>query len=238
MRECQLISFILDPRDTVSISKTDRTYTSYLFIQLHTNSLLYILPSFSIDTHILNMSVPNHQSNYGSLHDSVVPVARNMDRNIPPPGTADWNNGLCDCFSHKDCGLMCCCQFSFCSICLWSSTVSQSGLTVFSVETPNSLCWATMGISMFTGYCFGPCIWNSSVRQELAKQNGIDESQCNSVALACCCHLCSMMQMTNEIMIRKNLTFGCASAEPDTKHQQQNGYSAQVVYGTEVTVSK
>jgi hypothetical protein len=53
------------------------------------------------------------------------------------------------------------------------------------------------------------------MRQELAKNVGIDETPMASMAQAMCCTCCSTLQMTHEIMTRKNLKFGCATVEAD-----------------------
>ena len=53
------------------------------------------------------------------------------------------------------------------------------------------------------------------MRQQLTKNHGIDETPMASAAQAVCYTGCSIMQMTHEIMTRKNLKFGCATVEVD-----------------------
>ena len=111
-----------------------------------------------------------------------------------------------------DCGPGCCCNFYCCSMCVWANAVSLSGMEPFGIASPDTLCWATIGIHCCTSYCCGPCLWSYEMRQQLTKNLGIDETPMCSAAQAVCCTGCSIMQMTHEIMTRKNLKFGCCGS--------------------------
>jgi hypothetical protein len=39
---------------------------------------------------------------------------------------------------------------------------------------------------------------------------------------ACCCLGCSICQVTNEIMVRKNLTYECGQVKPDNTRLTQH----------------
>jgi hypothetical protein len=154
------------------------------------------------------------------VHATVVvsaePVPNQMQRYEDPNiAIGEWDKGLCGCCSHKECGLMCCINFCFCSPCIYASNVSQSGLTPFGVDNPDTLCWATLGITFCTTYCCGPQLWNYGMRREHVQKYGMKESDLESGCMACCCNGCSMLQLTNEIMVRKNLTFECGQVKPD-----------------------
>ena len=65
-----------------------------------------------------------------------------------------------------------------------------------------------------------PCQANlvrTAARLAVAKKYGIEEDVVHAalVTVFCCC--CADGQVQNEIMVRENLTYGCAKMVPDTR---------------------
>ena len=168
-------------------------------------------------------TAPPVQATFVSAEPVPIHMQRYEDPNQDPNiAIGEWDNGLCGCCYHKECGSLCCIvNFCFCGLCTYASNVSQSGLTPCGVEK-DSLCCHTICIHLCCSYCCGPQLWNFSLRRKHARKYGFKESDCESMCYACCCLFCSMCQVTNEIMVRKNLTYECGQVKPDNIHLTQH----------------
>mmetsp|Transcript_16997 Transcript_16997/g.28368 ORF Transcript_16997/g.28368 Transcript_16997/m.28368 type:complete len:149 (-) Transcript_16997:362-808(-) len=138
--------------------------------------------------------------------------------NMYPPATKDWDKGLFECCSMKDCGAKCCINELCCCCCTYGDTIAKSGIDPFNldIKEESSRC---MIISLAICCELVPCQSNvirTMARVEVAKKYGIkDQDMVKGFFLTCCpCTCCcSDFQVMNQVMVEENLRYGCAQME-------------------------
>lgn len=128
---------------------------------------------------------------------------------ITPP--SEWSQGICGCCSHKDCGCMCCLASTCFSCCFYPTLEQEAGVpNGFGGWAPT--CITLCGLpDMALGAVGCPPVINAVARYFLrrgaVKRYNIQESELSSFCWCCWCGWCSMVQQTNEMMVRKHLIF-------------------------------
>ena len=132
---------------------------------------------------------------------------------VPLQGTppSEWSQGICGCFSHKDCGCNCCIA-STCCACFFYPALEQEA------QVPNGFggyaptCCALSGIpDAALGAVGCPPVIGALARYFLRrgtiKKYNIQEGECASCCFCFWCGWCALCQQTNEMMTRKHLLF-------------------------------
>ena len=121
------------------------------------------------------------------------------------PGT--WETGLVCCCDTYECGLTCCCQHTWCQPCIIASAMGWTDGSEFaSTLTCVALsCCQGTPIGIFAGYL---------VRRNIVSKYDISENACCSCLAACCCPVCSNVQVAGKVARQENLTYGCTRLTP------------------------
>jgi len=134
---------------------------------------------------------------------------------LPPP--ARWKKGICDCCSHKDCGLACCCALACCECCAYPNVKETAGLRHDLGGWCGECCLlsgcADVGLAFVGMPAVASIVTRFLLRKQIALRYNIQEDGCESFCCACCCGPCALCQQTNEIFERENLVWdGCTRA--------------------------
>lgn len=112
-----------------------------------------------------------------------------------------WDTGLFECFATKEFGPFCCVQHCCCQPCIVSSALKQAGLKNADL----------IGITLALG---GESVLDEAAaffaRRKVIKKYNIEESEFSTALISCCCQPFSNVQLVNTLMVRENLSYGCA----------------------------
>ena len=129
-----------------------------------------------------------------------------------------WETGLCGCCDVKDCGCGCCCKTYCCSECIWGSAMETAGIgscigDCLCKPPPHRALrsWISLSARARAVMTLCPCIALPCRRADVAKKYNIEESCPSTWCMGCCCCLCTYYQVTNQILVKENATWGCGN---------------------------
>ena len=119
-----------------------------------------------------------------------------------------WPTPLCGCSTLKDVGLNCCIQQTCCGLCIWGSALEYAR-----VENADNITIIALIGSLINNDSGGALSMGAFIkgRRKIVEKYEINESIGQSIFVRCCCPVCAQIQEVNSVMIKENLTYGCAS---------------------------
>jgi len=136
-----------------------------------------------------------------------------------PRPQVGWKKGICDCFNHKDCGIVCCCATACPCLCCAYPTIE--GVAGVRQEAGGWLgeCCIISGIPdvalSFVGLGgVAKIVGQFIMRRSLINKYSLIEGGCETYCCVFWCGPCAFCQQTNEMFEQENLVFdGCIGAK-------------------------
>ena len=129
-----------------------------------------------------------------------------------------WETSLFECCATKECGANCAVQHCCCQPCIVSSSLRRGGLRDADLIGVSLILGGNSVLDEIAGYF---------ARRSVIRKYDIEESELRSLLVSCCCAPLSNLQLVNTIVVREDLSYGCAHVRPSSTTPHTPSVSAQ-----------